>query len=104
MRREVLSDVELIGVERLCGRMARGLHPASIGGAVVPPHPRRRMAEASDFLAGFVPHPNSSGSERSLPALLPHPFLFFLLLLPLPLLLPLLSFFFLFFHSFFLFF
>src|SRR3546814_8167079 len=31
MRREVLSDVELIGVERLCGRMARGLHPAAIG-------------------------------------------------------------------------
>src|SRR3546814_3103339 len=75
MRREVLSDVELIGVERLCGRMARGLHTAAIGWAVVPHHHRRRMAEAADLQAGFVPHRKAEGAERALHELSPPPFL-----------------------------
>src|SRR3546814_1674464 len=55
--------------------MARGLHPAAIGGAVVPHHHRRRMAEAADLQTGLVPHRKAEGAERALHTLGPQPFL-----------------------------
>src|SRR3546814_3422687 len=66
--RSTLTDTLFPYTTLFRSRMARGLHPAAIGGAVVPHHHRRRMAEAADLQAGFVPHRKAEGAERALHA------------------------------------